>query len=463
MPVLAILIAVPDSRVSSRAAAIAGVVAGVLLLIAALEFYFYWLTSPSRRRAWTVSALVVVAVQVLASSAHDLVDPPPGGGVVGWGTVVDLLATGVVLGLLFVGTRALRNPHPALLGLGLGVALAGLLATGPADHVLGAPPRAVIALLLTTIVAAHVAIAWQILADHSLVDWARHRLALTIVLVGVAQLARSGAFDGWATDLAAAVGQVGAAILWSSATFRLLADTVVHQHRRARALECAVLENESNLRGSRELMHEIRSTVAGAASAARLLDDEAVSPATHARLERAIRTELDRLERMVTDQEPASPGPVDLDTTLDVLLEAHRAQGRTVEWEPSGGATVHARPDDVAEALNILLDNAATHGGGTASRVAVTRADGLVEIAVTDAGPGVPLEAREGIFDWGVHRSDSPGQGIGLSVARRLVTEHGGTLTLADQAAEQGSSFIIRLPAARRSEEDHVLDPRHSA
>ena len=142
---------------------------------------------------------------------------------------------------------------------------------------------------------------------------------------------------------------------------------------------------------------------------------------------------------------PPSPGPVDLDATLDVLLESHRAQGRTVEWEPSG-VTVHATPDDVAEALNILLDNAATHGR-TASRVAVTRAEDLVEIAVSDEGPGVPLEAREGIFDWGVHGTDSPGEGIGLSVARRLVSEHGGTLTLAEPRRVPG--FVVHHPAAR--------------
>ena len=93
-----------------------------------------------------------------------------------------------------------------------------------------------------------------------------------------------------------------------------------------------------------------------------------------------------------------------------------------------------------------------SHGTRTSGAVAV------VEIAVSDEGPGVPLEARDGIFDWGVHGSDSPGEGIGLSVARRLVTEHGGSLTLAQPDAASGSSFVIRLPAARRSEEDDVHD-----
>lgn len=459
-PVLVVLETVPDSRGAHTAALIAGVVAGVLLLTAALIFYFHWLTTPSRRHGWTTSAMVVLAVQVLVSSGNDLARSGTDRSVLPWSSAIDLLATAVVLTLMLLGGRAVRNPQPLLVGFCLGIALTVLHVVGPVSPSLVPSSATTAGIVLLTIIAGHLLVAWLIIRDHNLDEWASNRLALTVVLVGVAHIARSGAFENWATDLAAATAQVGAAILWTSATFVLLRDALATQHRRSIVLEGSLLEIESNLRGSREQLHEIRSTVAGAASASRLLDDHTIGAATHARLERAIRTELDRLERLVSQQAQPSPGPVDLDATLDVLLEAHRAQGRTVEWEPSGGAAVHATPDDVAEALNILLDNAATHGG-TASRVAVTRAEHLVEIAVSDEGPGVPLEAREGIFDWGVHGSDSPGEGIGLSVARRLVSEHGGTLTLAEPNAAHGSSFIIRLPAARRSEEDNVRNLGH--
>jgi signal transduction histidine kinase len=455
--ILIVLATVPDSRAAHTAALIAGMVAGVLLLIAALNFYFYWLTKPSRRHSWTASAMVVLAAQVLVSSAIELTEPAGNSGFLLWGGAVDLLATAVVLTLMLIGGLAVRNPQPLLVGIGLGLALTVLHVAGPAGVSFRDPSPAAAGLLLVAMVAGQLAIAWLVLRDHNLTDWARNRLALTVGLVGLAHVAGSGAFGGWASDLAVATAQVGAAALWTSATFVLLRDALATQHRRSIALEGSLLEIESSLRGNRELLHEIRSTVAGAASASRLLDDHSIGAATHDRLERAIRTELDRLERLVVKETPATAGPVDLDATLDVLLESQRAQGRTVVWEPSGGATVHARPDDIAEALNILLDNAATHGG-TASRVDVTREEDVVEISVSDEGPGVPLEARAGIFDWGVHGSDSPGEGIGLSVARRLVSEHGGTLTLAEQDAVPGSSFVIRLPAARRSEEDDVRD-----
>jgi signal transduction histidine kinase len=69
---------------------------------------------------------------------------------------------------------------------------------------------------------------------------------------------------------------------------------------------------------------------------------------------------------------------------------------------------------------------------------------------------------RERIFDWGGRAGTGAGQGIGLHVARRLVTRHGGSLTLADQES-RGSAFVVRLPAARASEEKHGRHADHRA
>lgn len=461
VPVVVVLAAVPAGRGAYTGALVTAVAAGVLLSVAALLLYFYWLTTPSRRQGWTTTMMVVLAAQMVVTSGRHLVEPlASGSDTRAWDSTIELLTLAVLLTMMLLGRRAVANPQPLVLGLGVATVLVSLRVVTHAGPPLVPPFDVPVAVALPVIVAGYGAIAWMVLTDLSLIVWARHRLALTIALVGLSHVAGSGAFEGWATDLAAAAAQAGAAILWASASFVLLRDALAIQHRRSIALEGSLLEFETTLRGSREQLHEIRSTVAGAASASRLLGHRPLEPATHDHLVQAISSELGRLERMVALRAPANPGPVDLDATLDVLLESHRARGRTVEWEPSGD-TVHARQDDVAEALNILLDNAATHGGGTASKVAVTRAHDLIQIAVSDEGPGIPPEARDDIFDWGVHRVDSPGEGIGLSVARRLVSDHGGTLTLREASTAPGSSFVITLPAARRSEEDHVRDAGH--
>lgn len=459
IPAGVVLVVVPDTSGSRTGALIMGAVAGILLAIAALLFYFTWLTTPGRRQGWTTTMVVVVASQVLLTATHHLAEPASVVHEIGSRSrVLDAVTLGILLTLMALGRRAVANPAPLLLGVGL----AGTLTTlHLAAHVI--PPLDVPSLpavaVLPVILVGHLLVAWLVLNDQSLTAGVRRHLALTIALVGLSDIVGAGAFTGLATDLAAATALAGAAALWVGAAFILLRDCLATQHSRSVALEGSLLEFETDLRGNREQMHEIRSTVAGAASASKLLSQGPLGTATHLHLVESITTELGRLERLVSHRPPDDPGPVDIDHTLDILLESHRAQGRTVEWEPSGAA-VHARQDDVTEALNILLDNAATHGG-TASRVAVTQQRDVVEIAVTDHGPGVRSEDRDEIFGWGVHGDASPGEGIGLNVARRLVAEHGGTLTLREPSTTPGSSFVIRLPAARRSEEGHVRDSGH--
>jgi len=401
--------------------------------------------------------MVVLASQLLVSSGLGLAAADTRTSALRGVGTVDVFVTGVALVLVVLGARGVSVPDPLLLGLGLGVALTAMqvvefqVVAPAAEQPTPIPATA----MLLTIVGGHAWIATMMSRDLALPGWARIRLVVTVCLIGFAHVAGAGLVDTRATDLATAIALAGAASLWTSATFVLLRETLSDQRQRSLGLEGSLLEIESSWRGSREQLHEIRSTVAGAACACRLLNDHDISATTHDKLEMAIGTELDRLERLVFQQSPGPPGPVDIDATLEVLLSAHRARGRTITWEPSG-ATVHARPDDVTGAINVLLDNAATHGGST-SRVVVTHAEDLVEIAVSDEGPGVPSERRDQIFDWGVRGSESPGQGIGLSLARRLISEHGGSLSLAEPSA-QGASFVIRLPAARRSEENHVFD-----
>ncbi|QIK74262.1 sensor histidine kinase [Nocardioides piscis] len=460
--VVVVLLTAPGGRGPAVTALLAGLVAGLMLLAASLTFYFHWLTTPSRRLGWTVAAMVVMGTQVVVSSGYNLSVLSQDRNLFATsGVGYDILAPAVVLGLVALGARGLPMPIPLGLGLGAGITLAALNVTGHLDPLVSVSSRPAALAASLMVLCGYLAVAGLVLRDIGLVQWARRRLATAITLIAFGNAVRAWPGHVDATDLFTACMQVGAAALWAGASFRLLREALVWQHRRMVALEDSMLEVESTVRHSHETLHEIRSTVVGAASASRLLHDASPGSSAHARLERAISTELDRLERLVVGDSSHPPGPVDVDATLDVLLESHRAQGRTIEWEPSG-AVVHARPDVVAEALNILLDNAAVHGGSR-SRIAVSSAEDVVEIAVTDEGPGVPPEARDQIFEWGVHRSESPGQGIGLNLARRLVAEHGGSLVLADSDASSGSSFVIRLPRGRLQEGASVSDARRSS
>ena len=107
----------------------------------------------------------------------------------------------------------------------------------------------------------------------------------------------------------------------------------------------------------------------------------------------------------------------------------------------------------VSQVVGNLLENAITHTpeGGSID-VSASAGDGVVEIAVADTGPGIAPEDLSRLFDR-FYRADpsrnrsTGGAGLGLTIARRLVEAHGGTIDVGSVVGE-GSRFTIRLPIA---------------
>ena len=96
--------------------------------------------------------------------------------------------------------------------------------------------------------------------------------------------------------------------------------------------------------------------------------------------------------------------------------------------------------------LTNLIENAHKYGADPV-RVEVQVADDQVVLSVIDAGPGVPPEERERIFER-FYRSDpngtKPGMGLGLSIVRGLVESCGGTVWVED-APGGGAAFRVAL------------------
>jgi two-component system NtrC family sensor kinase len=69
---------------------------------------------------------------------------------------------------------------------------------------------------------------------------------------------------------------------------------------------------------------------------------------------------------------------------------------------------------------------------------------------VADNGPGVPAALREQIFDpFFTTKGDGMGTGLGLSVSRSILRDHGGELTLQVKEDSVGASFTLVLPLQR--------------
>jgi signal transduction histidine kinase len=121
---------------------------------------------------------------------------------------------------------------------------------------------------------------------------------------------------------------------------------------------------------------------------------------------------------------------------------------------PDAPLPVEADPVRISQVIGNLLANAAKYTPRN-GRIGVSAwvEDGAAVVAVADNGIGIPAESLEAVFDMftqvarHMERSNG-GLGIGLSLVRRLVALHGGTVTASSPGPGQGSTFTIRLPLA---------------
>ena len=150
------------------------------------------------------------------------------------------------------------------------------------------------------------------------------------------------------------------------------------------------------------------------------------------------------------------------------VLEA-RGHDFRVRLAP-GPVLVHADRTRLAQVFSNLLGNAAkfTERGGRI-RLTSERSDGQIVVHVQDNGIGIPPAMLPRIFemfvqaDRSLERTES-GLGIGLTLVKRVVEMHGGTVEARSGGAGQGSDFLVRIPidpaaptATREAEADAKL------
>lgn len=115
-------------------------------------------------------------------------------------------------------------------------------------------------------------------------------------------------------------------------------------------------------------------------------------------------------------------------------------------------------PSDVLrQILTILMKNGAealNEGGRItliSSLAAETGAKGhkVLTLAVSDDGPGISDELKNKIFTAGVSTKDQGHLGLGLTIARKLITDFGGSLNYKDKTLERGAQFLLEIPVIK--------------
>jgi len=228
----------------------------------------------------------------------------------------------------------------------------------------------------------------------------------------------------------------------------------------ADALEQRVVKDA---RFAGDVSHELRSPLTTMVNAAAVLHRRrAEVPGTAGKALELLTSEVDRFARMVvdlleisrTDQEADDPTlePIDMSVLVANVVAARPGRPVAVEADPAAHVLGDRRRLDRVVAN--LLDNAERHAGG-AVRVAVTAVGDVVRLEVDDAGPGVPPELRDRIFDRfhrgarAGSRGGDTGSGLGLALVAQHVQRHGGTVWVQERPGG-GARFVVELPETPR-------------
>jgi PAS domain S-box-containing protein len=143
-----------------------------------------------------------------------------------------------------------------------------------------------------------------------------------------------------------------------------------------------------------------------------------------------------------------------VEQVLDTVPPASTNGHRFVVDLPDEPLAAQADRDKLRQVCSILLDNALKYSpeGGTVT-IGVERKHNTVEVTVADQGIGIPQADREQIFRKFYRGADAEtrigqgGTGLGLFIARSLVTAMGGRIWVESREGE-GSTFAFELPAA---------------
>jgi two-component system sensor histidine kinase SenX3 len=169
-----------------------------------------------------------------------------------------------------------------------------------------------------------------------------------------------------------------------------------------------------------------------------------------------ITQEIIQLSRLQAADALTKPALIDVHDVVALAIDQNRvaADSHGIRLV-SGGESAEVYGDEalLVVALHNLVANAIQYSPDH-SRVGigVSHRDGIVEIAVTDQGVGIPDEERDRVFER-FYRSDpararnTGGSGLGLSIVKHVAQNHGGDVRVWSQPGK-GSTFTIRLPEA---------------
>ena len=216
------------------------------------------------------------------------------------------------------------------------------------------------------------------------------------------------------------------------------------------------------------LAHELRNPLAPIVTSVEVLRNPSAGAQAHERARELMTRQLRQMVRLIDDLLDVSRittnklelhrEPFDLSSVVREAIEVtepllrENGHALTMSW-PREAVWVDGDPTRLTQVFVNLLNNAAkyTPRGGRIDVVLGVDPDGAARVRVRDDGIGVDPTQQAGIFEMfmQVDRSlerERAGLGVGLSLARRLVELHGGSVDVSSAGVGRGSEFTVRLP-----------------
>jgi PAS domain S-box-containing protein len=222
------------------------------------------------------------------------------------------------------------------------------------------------------------------------------------------------------------------------------------------------------------LAHELRNPLAPLRSALEIVKHTDPGDEAFHRARETMERQVGQLVRLVDDlldlnrinlnRLELRHEEVELATVVQRALEAARPLAESMQHDvkvslPTEPLLVHADAARLTQVFGNLLNNSCkyTPAGGTIWLTAAHQHDEAVVI-VKDTGVGIPPDKLDTVFEMFTQIEGTPdhaqgGLGIGLTLVRRLVQMHGGSVDVSSEGEGRGAEFVVRLPllAAARS------------
>ena len=211
------------------------------------------------------------------------------------------------------------------------------------------------------------------------------------------------------------------------------------------------------------LAHEIRNPLAGIAGVIETLAKDFPKDHPDREIMGALKQEVRRIEKTLNEllayarPKPPQLAPCDIEETIarTLRMARHQMGERKIDFAVQVSPQNLTFPADAEQLHEVLLNlvlnavQAIERAGEISIEVGLRKSSqpnipSQVEIAVADTGQGIAPEQIGDIFR-PFYTTKRGGTGLGLSLSRRIITGHGGTL-VAEGEPSKGSRFTIRLP-----------------